>query len=146
MLAAFNAPRSVYQELMGAGGLSSIGEPAVRRAVADFNSTLDWSRNQNEYLRSDVGWQDPVSLSDERISLRYDNHGGDPDVATFDRQALCADHAFRNKMVASVRNHMVTELSRGHNGRRDPDVRPVGPKPRLHLRSIGRRRTHRGRR
>lgn len=107
MLPAFKAPRSVYQELMGAGGLSSIEQPAVRSAVADFNSTLDWSESQNDYFRSNVAPDDPLELSDKRMSLRYDPAAGEPMVTTFDRQALCADHGFRNKMVAGVRNHAV---------------------------------------
>lgn len=107
MLPAFNAPRLVYHELMGAGGLSSIEQPAVRSAVAVFNSTLDWSESQNDYFRSNVVRDDPLELSDTRVSLRYDPAAGEPEATTFDRQALCADHGFRNKMIAAVRNHAV---------------------------------------
>lgn len=105
MLPAFNAPRSVYEELMGAGGLSSIERPEVRSAVASFNTKIDWSQNQNEYFRA--GASDPVEPSDKRISIRYDPGSAGPLITTYDRQALCADHEFRNKMAGAVRNHVV---------------------------------------
>lgn len=41
---AFEAPRDVYQELMGAGGLSSITDPVTRKEIANFNSKFEWSQ------------------------------------------------------------------------------------------------------
>jgi hypothetical protein len=121
MLPAFNAPRSVYQELMGAGGLSSIESPATRSAVAGFNSTFDWSESQNDYFRTAIGAEDAVGLSDKRVSLRYDPAAAEPESTTFDRQALCTDHGFRNKMVAAVRNHAV--VARYHEGVTDAAIK-----------------------
>jgi len=105
---ALEAPRSVYQELMGAGGLSSIEDSAVRESIARFNSRLAFSESQNEYFRSVTVQRKPVSFDDPRVTVRFDrdNRNG-PEIATYDRQALCSDHAFRNRMVDATRNHVV---------------------------------------
>jgi hypothetical protein len=120
MLPAFRAPRSVYEELMGAGGLSSIEQPAVRSAVADFHAGIDWSQSQNDYFRSSTAESDPVALSDDRMTIRFDAVAGD-EITTFDRQALCADHGFRNKIVSAVRNHAV--IARYHKDVTDSAIR-----------------------
>jgi hypothetical protein len=105
MLPAFNAPRSVYQELMGAGGLSSIEDPQVRTSIARFNMALDWSQKQTDYFRG--AHHQPVSDDDRRYHLRYDPDADEPQVSTFDRAALCKDPAFTNRMVAATRSHAV---------------------------------------
>ena len=105
MLPAFNAPRSVYQELMGAGGLSSIEDPQVRTSIARFNMALDWSQKQTDYFRGAV--HQPISDDDQRYHLRYDPDADEPQVSTFDRAALCKDQAFGNRMVAATRSHAV---------------------------------------
>jgi hypothetical protein len=102
---AFQAPRSVYQELMGAGGLSSIEHERVRYAIAQFNSDLDWVVSQNDYFRSRRG--EPIPDEDPRKHQRYNPIADDPLVESFDRQALCRDHGFRNRMMTAVRNHRV---------------------------------------
>jgi hypothetical protein len=105
MLPSFDLPRSVYGELMGSGGLSSIPDPRVRKAIAMFNSELAWSEGQIDYFRGHR--PDPVRLSDRRLHLRYDGTADDPEVAEYDRGALCGDPAFRNEMVSAARNHKV---------------------------------------
>ena len=105
MLPSFDLPRSVYGELMGSGGLSSIPDPRVRKAIAMFNSELAWSEGQIDYFRGHR--PDPVHLSDSRLHLRYDGTADDPEVAEYDRGALCGDPAFRNEMVSAARNHEV---------------------------------------
>ena len=105
MLPSFDVPRSVYQELMGAGGLSSIKDTRVREAITIFNTQLDWAQGQNEYFRQFR--PEVVPPSDSRITIRLDMKADDPEVVTFDRAALCRDPAFRNRMVDATRNHLV---------------------------------------
>jgi hypothetical protein len=105
MLPSLELPRSVYMELMGSGGLSSIPDPRVRKTIALFNSELAWSEGQIGYFRGQR--PDPVPFSDRRIRLRYDPAAEEPEVAEYDRAALCADPAFRNQMVSAARNHRV---------------------------------------
>ena len=102
---AFDIPRSVYQELMGAGGLSSIDDPGVRRAIARFNAKLDWAQNQNEYFRSVR--EEAAPSSDTRLEKRYDPSADEPEIVTYDRARLCGDRAFRNRYVDATRNHVV---------------------------------------
>lgn len=104
---AFDAPRTVYQELMGAGGLSSIADPVTRKQIANFNSTLEWSQSQNEYFRTLAARRDIISPGDDRMRLRFEPSADDPEVASYDRPSLCADQGFRNRMVDAARNQVV---------------------------------------
>ena len=105
MLPSLDVPRSVYTELMGSGGLSSIPDSRVRRSIALFNSALAWSEGQIDYFRGHR--PEPVAPSDSRVRLGYDPSADDPEVAEYDRAALCSDPAFRNRMVSAARNHRV---------------------------------------
>ena len=105
MLPALTAPTSVYQELMGAGGLSSVQRRDVRKALALFHQDLEWSQQQVAYFREVK--EDPVPSRDPRVTISYDPTKEEPEVATFDRPALCADHGFRNTFAASLRQHIV---------------------------------------
>ena len=46
------APTSVYQELVGAGGLSSIERKDVRDHLAQFHLDLEWAQKQIDYFRA----------------------------------------------------------------------------------------------
>ena len=105
MLPALDAPRSVYHELMGAGGLSSIDEPAVRMEITNFNRSMEWGQKQIDYFR--MVKRDPVEAEDPRIRVRYDAAADEPQVETYDRQALCGDQAFKNRMAQETRQHRV---------------------------------------
>ena len=105
MLPALDAPRSVYNELMGAGGLSSIEEVAVRQAVADFSRSMEWGQKQIDYFR--LVRRDPVPAEDPRVRVRYDVAAEERQIETYDRQALCDDPAFRNRMMQETRQHRV---------------------------------------
>ena len=105
MLPALTAPSSVYQELLGAGGLSSVQRRDVRRAIAVFHGNLEWSQQQVAYFRQVK--EDPLPNRDPRVTITYDPQGDEPEVTTFDRQALCGDHAFRNSYAANLRQHIV---------------------------------------
>jgi len=102
---AFDVSEAVYQEMMGAGGLSSIENEYVRNAISDFHAELRWADSQNNYFRQ--GRVDPVTADDPRMSIDYDPSRDDPTVASFDRSALCRDRAFRSRMAEAVRNHWV---------------------------------------
>lgn len=105
MYPALTAPTSVYEELMGAGGLSAVDNPSVRHALTEFHGNLDWVQRQVEYFRSVRPY--PINDSDPRISIHYDPTKDDPQVETYNREALCSDHAFRNLYAASTRQHYV---------------------------------------
>jgi hypothetical protein len=104
---AFEAPRTVYHELMGAGGLSSIEDPVTRKQIANFNSSLEWSESQNEYFRALNARRDIIPLEDKRIRLRLDPAADEPEVARYDRASLCADQGFRNRIIDATRDHLV---------------------------------------
>jgi len=105
MLPALTAPSSVYQELMGAGGLSSVQRRDVRRAIAQFHGELEWSQQQVAYFRQVK--EDPVPNRDPRVTITYDPRAQDPEVTVFDHEALCGDHAFKNSYAANLRQHIV---------------------------------------
>jgi hypothetical protein len=90
---------------MGSGGLSSITDARVRKAIAMFNSELAWSEGQIDFFRRFR--PEVVALSDRRIHLRYDPKADEPEIAQYDRAELCSDAAFRNRMVSAARNHKV---------------------------------------
>ena len=101
---------SVYDEIVGAGGLAEIGSTSVRDAVAKFHSRLKWVQDQTDFFRS--GMVSPVELDDPRRSLVYDSSARDPSIVRFDRQALCSDPGFQSRVVESVRNHVVWDRYR----------------------------------
>lgn len=105
MLPALTAPTSVYQELMGAGGLSSVERKDVRQSLAQFHGRLDWAQQQVAYFREYRG--EPVATSDPRVTVTFDPTKEEPEVETYDRQALCRDHAFKNGIAAATRAHTV---------------------------------------
>jgi hypothetical protein len=105
MLPALDAPRSVYNELMGAGGLSSIDEPAVRAQITNFTRSMEWGQKQIDYFR--LVKRDPVPAEDSRTIVKYDATADEPQVETYDRQALCGDQAFKNRMAQETRQHRV---------------------------------------
>ena len=105
MLPALTAPSSVYQELLGAGGLSSVQRRDVRLAIAQFYGELEWSQQQVAYFRQVK--EDPLPNRDPRVTITYDPRAQDPEVTVFDREALCGDHAFKNSYAANLRQHIV---------------------------------------
>jgi hypothetical protein len=105
MLPALDAPRSVYNELMGAGGLSSIEEPFVRAQITNFSRSMEWGQKQIDYFR--IVKRDPVPAEDPRVRVSYDPNADERQVETYDRQALCADQSFKNRMAQETRQHRV---------------------------------------
>jgi hypothetical protein len=101
---------SVYDEIVGAGGLADIGSTKVRDAVASFHSRLKWVQDQTDFFRSAIFL--PVQLDDARRSLTYDPSARDPEIVTFNRQELCGDHGFVSRVVEGVRNHVVWDRYR----------------------------------
>lgn len=107
MMPALTPPSSVYQELTGAGGLSSIERDDVRKSLARFHEELEWSQKQIDYFRTFAVSMDPVPNSDPRVQVRFDPSADDPLDTTFDGRALCGDRAFKNKLAAATRQHRV---------------------------------------
>lgn len=102
---ALTIPTAVYEELLGAGGLSSIERKDVRHHLAQFRDTLNWGRGQVEYFR-DVRIK-PITEDDSRLRIRFDPKAEDPEIMTFDRAALCRDQGFKNRVASATRNHTV---------------------------------------
>ena len=102
---ALSTPTSVYQELMGAGGLSSIDRLDVRDGLTNFHTNLAWTQGQLDLFRA--GRVVPVDDDDPRGRSRFSPNSDEPAIVTFNRQALCDDPAFHNKVVSATRNHMV---------------------------------------
>jgi hypothetical protein len=105
MLPALTPPSSAYQELMGAGGLSSIERDDVRPALARFHETVEFSQKQIDYFR--MVKRDAVPDSDKRTTIRFDPTADEPEIVTFDRPALCRDQGFRNLVASQTRQHTV---------------------------------------
>jgi len=105
MLPAVTPPTSVYQELMGAGGLSSIERKDVREHLAQFHGDLDWVQKQIDYFRA--ARTVLLSDSDPRVTTHFDPTADDPEISTFDGEALCRDHGFKNQVAKATRAHTV---------------------------------------
>ena len=105
MYPAITPPTSVYQELMGAGGLSSIERKDVREKLARFHADLDWSQKQIDYFRT--ARIDPLSDSDPRERTHFDPTAEEPEVSTFDGRALCRDEVFKSRVAKATRAHTV---------------------------------------
>ena len=97
------ADTSVYDEVVGAGGLASIKSTEARKAVSEFHSMLTWVTSQNEFFRSNR--IPPVSVDDPRVTVTLDPAAREPELHRFDEPALCSDRAFRNRMIEAVRDH-----------------------------------------
>lgn len=100
-------PSSVYDEIMGSGGLAMIQEPRVRRTVSYFHAQLALFEGQNSYFRVAAARTYPIMPADPRVTYDLDLSKAEPQISHYDRQALCADHKFRNGIADGTRNHMV---------------------------------------
>lgn len=105
MMPALTPPNSVYQELMGAGGLSSIERKDVREHVARFHYDVDWVQKQIDYFRS--GAVDPLPVSDPRVRTHFDPAADEPEISVYDGKTLCGDQGFKNKVAVATRSHTV---------------------------------------
>ena len=100
-------PSSVYNEIMGSGGLAMIQDPRVRRTVSYFHSQLTLFEGQNGYFRQGMARSYPITAADPRVTYDLDLSKAEPQISHYDRKALCADHKFRNGIADTTRNHMV---------------------------------------
>jgi hypothetical protein len=105
MYPEISVPSSVYQEIMGAGGLSEINDTNVRRSVSYFHSVLAWTQGQNAFFRERM--TNPVSATDPRVRYDFDMSQVEPQVSHYDRAPLSSDQRFRNAIADSTRNHLV---------------------------------------
>jgi hypothetical protein len=95
---------SVYDEVVGAGGLAAIQSTAARAAISDFHSRLTWLQSTTDFFRSKA--ERAYALDDPRVTIRFDPKADEPEVASFDRDALCRDKGFRNRVAVGTRNHI----------------------------------------
>jgi len=105
LMPALTVPTSVYQELMGAGGLSSIERKDVRDAVAQYYGNLEWTQRQIDYFRA--ARIKPIQEDDPRVKIHFDPKAEEPEVAAFDGRALCKDQGFKNRVASATRAHTV---------------------------------------
>lgn len=105
LLPAMTAPRSVHDELMSAGGLSSIERQDVRDQIAIFYGDLEWGQHQIDYFRQ--ARVKPIDESDPRMRIRFDPTRAEPQVDEYDGTALCRDQGFKNRVAAATRAHTV---------------------------------------
>jgi hypothetical protein len=98
-------PSSVYQEIVGSGGLSTIADSNVRHSVGYFHSQLESFQGQNAYFRGRLDY--PISIATPSVTYDFDVSKEEPQVSHYDRSALCADHTFRNGIADNVRSHML---------------------------------------
>jgi hypothetical protein len=102
---ALTVPTMVYEELLGAGGLSTIVRLDVRQKVAQFYGNLAWAQQQVDHFRANK--VKPTEIDDPRVRIHFDPTAEEPEIATFDGQALCAEQGFKNRMASATRNHTV---------------------------------------
>jgi hypothetical protein len=101
-------PSGVYDELMGAGGLSSIEDPSVRTSIQRFRGYFDLTSRQSDAFRaSRIAGRVGIEIDDPRVTVRFDPAADEPEIITYDRNALCGDKGFRNRMIDNVRDHGV---------------------------------------
>lgn len=105
LMPAMTAPRAVHDELMGAGGLSSIDRQDVRDHIAIFYGDLEWAQRQIDYFRQ--ARVTPLDENDPRVRVHFDPAAEEPEVAYYDGKALCADQGFKNRAAAATRSHTI---------------------------------------
>lgn len=105
LMPAVTAPASVYEELIGAGGLSSVDNRDVQLDLAEFHGNLDWVQQQIAYFRANQ--VKVLTPSDSRVRVTFDPAQEEPEVWTYDRSVLCTDQGFRNRVAAATRAHVV---------------------------------------
>jgi len=110
MYPAIAVQTSVYEEMMGAGGLSTLESGPARQAVGEFHTQLGWVNRQIEFFRTHA--KPTVDFDDPRVSPTFDPEADEPLGATFDRAALCSDRGFRSRVADEVRDHQLVYSTR----------------------------------
>lgn len=110
MYPAIGVQTSVYDEMMGAGGLSTIPDTRSRENVAIFHSALAWVNSQTDNRREHL--IPTVTMDDSRVTAGFEPNAEEPLKVTVDREALCGDKAFRNRVADAVRDHQLVYGSR----------------------------------
>lgn len=107
---AVTPPTAVYDEMIATVGQSAIPDYDVRFALTKARSSLDFLSAQNEHFRRSV---ELIADDDDRLSITYRRleedttdigDGSDAIAMTYDREALCADNAFRKRLMHVTRN------------------------------------------
>lgn len=93
---------SAYDEVIGSGGLNDVASSQTRDTVAWFHFRLASLQAQTDHLRS-IHRQSLIE-GDPRVRLSYEP----PDrsgIAGIDREALCGDATFRNRVTFAAIDH-----------------------------------------
>jgi hypothetical protein len=102
---------SVYDEMMGAGGLATIENPVARQAVSRFQTFLGSAKERTSFSRARA---DPaIPIDHPSVTVSFNAEQNDPEEVTFDRTALCGDAAFKKRVADKVRDHAVVMSERG---------------------------------
>jgi hypothetical protein len=102
---------SVYDEMMGAGGLTAIENSSARRAVSRFQSELTMMKDRAAFIRLNSG--PAVPIDDPNSNVSYDPTRDDPEDITYNHAALCRDAAFKKRVADKVRDHQFVLSQRG---------------------------------
>jgi hypothetical protein len=100
----FNPPRSVYDDLIGAGGLSTISDPEVRAAVAAYAAELDFVNGQLTQFRTSL--RDLYDAYEGRVFSTYAPEKSSLRRYEYDMAALSGDRQFVSDIVDAVRNQL----------------------------------------
>jgi len=100
----FNPPRSVYDDLIGAGGLGTISDPDVRGAVAAYAAELDFVTGQLTQFRTNLrGLHDAY---EGRIFSAYAPEKSSLRRYEYDIASLSGDRQFVSDIVDAVRDQL----------------------------------------
>ncbi|PEQ12034.1 hypothetical protein B2G71_14755 [Novosphingobium sp. PC22D] len=120
-LSGMNPPMSAYTELVNTIGLSALPDEATKQAVVSYAYQVNFLNAAFAELREQSG--PLLSPRDPRVSFpmtdrpvdRYRTTwqaGPEEPVATYDRDALCADPAFRQAYTYAVKELELATLLR----------------------------------
>ena len=100
----FNPPSSVYDELVGAGGLGRISDLEARNAISEYASQLDFVNGQLTQFRTNL--PELYSAYQGRIISTYDPERSSLRQYEYDIALLAADRLFVSEIVDAVRNQL----------------------------------------
>ena len=100
----FNPPRTVYDELIAAGGLRTISDAQVRHSVADYATELDFASGQLAQFRTNLPTL--YAAYQGRIFSTYEPERSSKRRFEYDIPALAKDRQFVSDVVDAVRNQL----------------------------------------
>lgn len=106
-------PRSVYDELISTGLFAETGDPAMRTAIADYYSALDFLAGQIDYVRAHI-LNDRLGSDFEGIKTVFDPEASRDRRRIYDFGALSKDPVYFAYVLQGHTNQIaLTEWWRG---------------------------------